>query len=55
MVTALLTVVGPTPIPAAALVRRLPPGMIATPQILCQLAEQHPELEVVSPNRIRKH
>jgi len=54
MVTALLQVVGSTPIPAAALVRRLPAGMIATPQILCQLAEQHPELEVVPPNRIRK-
>lgn len=54
VVTALLQLAKENPIPAAALVRQLPRGILATPDSLCKIAEEHPALEVVPPKRIRK-
>lgn len=54
VLAALLSSVSATPIPAAALVARLPPGVVTTAAALCDLARHHPELELVSGNRIRR-
>ncbi len=51
---ALLQIVGGTPVPAAALVRRMPRGVVVTPAALCQIARNHQDLELVGPNRIRR-
>lgn len=51
---ALLQVVGGAPVPAAALVRRMPRGIVVTPAALCEVARNHPDLELVGSNRIRR-
>lgn len=51
---ALLEIAEDTPVPAAALVRRMPRGLIVTPAGLCKAARRHPLLELVGPNRIRR-
>lgn len=51
---ALLQVAGGAPVPAAALVRRMPRGIVVTPAALCEVARNHPDLELVGPNRIRR-
>lgn len=51
---ALLQVATSTAVPAAALVRRMPRGLIVTPAALCEVARQHPKLEVVGGSRIRR-
>lgn len=45
---------GSTPVPAAALMRRMPRGLVVTPAALCEIARNHPDLELVGPNRIRR-
>ncbi len=52
-VAALLQAAGHTPVPAPALIRRMPRGVIVTPAALCEIARRHPELVLVAPNRIR--
>ena len=51
---ALLKLAESTPVPAAALMRRMPRGLIITPAALCEIARHHPDLELVGPNRIRR-
>jgi len=51
---ALLNAVSDIAIPAAALVKRLPGGVVATAGALCEIARNHPDLELVPPNRIRR-
>ena len=51
---ALLQVAGSAPVPAAALMRRIPRGLVVTPAALCEIARNHPDLELVGPNRIRR-
>jgi hypothetical protein len=51
---ALLSVASPAALPAAALVARLPPGVIATAAGLCEIARTHPSLELLPGNRIRR-
>lgn len=51
---ALLQIVGDVAVPAAALVRQLPRGLIVSPAGLCEAARRHPLLEVVQSNRIRR-
>jgi hypothetical protein len=51
---ALLEVATTNAIPAAALVRRMPRGLVVTPAALCEVARSHPDLELVPPNRIRR-
>ena len=53
-VRALLEIARATPIPAAALMARLPRRVLATPAALCEIARNHPELELVGRNRIRR-
>ena len=52
--SALLALAGPTPMPAAALVARLPPGLIAGAAALLEVAKNHPQLEVIGGSRIRR-
>lgn len=54
VVNALLNVATSAPVPAAALVRRMPRGVVVTPAALCEIARSHPYLELVHPNRIRR-
>jgi hypothetical protein len=54
LAAALLELVGDQPVPAAALVARLPKGVTATAAGLVAAARSHPRLEVVPPNRIRR-
>lgn len=51
---ALLQAAGSAPVPAAALMRRMPRGMVVTPAGLCEIARKHPDLVLVGPNRIRR-
>lgn len=51
---ALLQVAGSNPVPAAALMRRMPQGVLVTPAALCEIARNRPDLELVGPNRIRR-
>lgn len=51
---ALLALAGSSPITAAALVARLPPGVIASAPALIAIAKTHPQLEVIAGNRIRR-
>jgi len=51
---ALLHLATGMPVPAAVLVRRMPRGLVVTPAALCEVARNHPDLEVVGPNRIRR-
>ena len=50
----LLALASPTPVPAAALVARLPPGFIAGAAALIEIAKNHPQLEVIGGSRIRR-
>lgn len=55
LVEALLAVATDRATPAAALVARLPRGVLATPAALCETARCHPAyFELVPPNRIRR-
>lgn len=54
VLTALLSLASASPTPAAALVSRLPPGVVATAAALCDLARNHPDLELIAGNRIRR-
>lgn len=49
---ALLALVTTAPTPAAALVARLPHGVVATATALCDLARGHRDLELLPGNRI---
>lgn len=51
---ALLEAAGTTPVPAAAVMRRMPRGLVVTPAALCEIARNHPDLELVGSNRIRR-
>jgi hypothetical protein len=51
---ALLAIVTNSPIPAAALLSRLPQGVVASAMKLCDIARHHPDLELLSGNRIRR-
>lgn len=53
LVEALLAITSSTPLPAAALVARLPRGVIASAAALCEVARRHPELELLPGSRIR--
>jgi hypothetical protein len=54
VLAALVSIVTSAPIPAAALVARLPPGVVATAAALCDIARNHPDLELIPGNRIRR-
>lgn len=54
IVKALLEVVGSDPVPVSLLIRRMPRGLVVTPAALCEIARQHPSLELVGSNRIRR-
>lgn len=54
VLAALLSIATASPIPAAALVARFPPGVVATAAALCDLARNHPDLELIPGNRIRR-
>jgi hypothetical protein len=41
-------------IPAAALVARLPAGVVASAAALCEIARNHPDLELLPGSRIRR-
>lgn len=51
---ALLALAIPTPVPAAALVARLPRGIVASAAALCEAARRHPNLELLPGSRIRR-
>ncbi|MFO0751264.1 MAG: hypothetical protein U1F43_37190 [Myxococcota bacterium] len=52
LATALLRLAGPSPgAPAAALLARLPPGLIASAPALIEAAKNHPQLEVIGGSR----
>jgi hypothetical protein len=51
---ALLTLATSTPVPAAALVSRLPQGVVASAAALCEAARHHPDLELLPGSRIRR-
>lgn len=51
---ALLSLATSSPVPAAALVRRMPRGVVVTPAALCEIARNHPDLELVGLGRIRR-
>lgn len=51
---ALLSIAISTPLPAAALVARLPPGVVASAAALCEVARRHPDLELLPGGRIRR-
>ena len=50
---ALLSLAGHTPLPAVALVTRLPQGVVASAMKLCDIARRHPDLQLLPGNRIR--
>lgn len=52
-VKALLALATVTPIPAAVFVRKMPPGVLVTPAALCEMARNHPKLELVGAHMIR--
>jgi hypothetical protein len=54
LTTALLAVASTSPVPAAALLARLPRGLLASAAALCEIARRHPDLELLSGNRIRR-
>lgn len=54
VILALKDLVGPRPIPATVLVRRLPRGLIVSPAQLCELARVHSDFELVGSNRIKQ-
>jgi hypothetical protein len=51
---ALLDLATPTAMPAAVFVSRMPRGVVVTPAALCEIARNHPDLELVGSNRIRR-
>ncbi len=51
---ALVALASTQPTPAMALVGRLPPGVVASAAALCDIARQHPELELLPGRRIRR-
>lgn len=51
---ALLARVGTAPTPAAALVARLPRGVVGSAAALCEIAKKHPDLELLPGSRIRR-
>lgn len=51
---ALLSLATSTPLPAAALVGRLPRGVVASAAALCEAARHHPDLELLPGSRIRR-
>lgn len=50
---ALLELVTSTPMPAASFIRKMPKGVVVTPPALCEIARNHPKLELIGSNRIR--
>jgi hypothetical protein len=55
LVDALLAVVIDRPLPAAALLSRLPKGAVTTAAGLYEAARRHPELfDIIPPNRIQR-
>lgn len=51
---ALLAIATTSPLPAAALVMRLPRGVVASAAGLCEAARRHPDLELLPGSRIRR-
>lgn len=51
---ALLSIATSSPLPAAALVARLPRGVVASAAALCEAARRHPDLELLPGSRIRR-
>jgi hypothetical protein len=51
---ALLSIATSQPMPAAALVSRLPRGVVASAAALCEAARRHPDLELLPGSRIRR-
>jgi hypothetical protein len=51
---ALLAIATSSPLPAAALVSRLPRGVVASAAALCEAARHHPDLELLPGSRIRR-
>lgn len=49
---ALLELATSTPMPAASFIRKMPKGVVVTPPALCEIARNHPKLELVGLNRI---
>lgn len=54
LVEALLALASSAPVPAAVLVSRLPPGVVASAAGLCEVARRHPALELLPGSRIRR-
>lgn len=54
LTTALLSIATSSPLPAAALVTRLPRGVVASVAALCEAARRHPDLELLPGSRIRR-
>ncbi len=54
LTAALLSIASSTPVPAAALLRRLPGGVVASAAALCEAARIHPDLELLPGSRIRR-
>jgi hypothetical protein len=51
---ALLAVATSNPLPAAALLARLPAGVVASAAALCEVARRNPHLELIQGSRIRR-
>ena len=51
---ALFSVATTTPLPATALLGRLPGGLVVSAAALCEAASRHAELELLPGNRIRR-
>jgi len=51
---ALLAVANTNPLPAAALLARLPAGVVASAAALCEAARRNPDLELLQGSRIRR-
>jgi hypothetical protein len=51
---ALLSIATSTPLPAAALVSRLPRGIVASAAAVCEAARRHPDLELLPGSRLRR-
>jgi len=51
---ALLSIATNSPLPAAALMARLPRGVVASAAALCEAARRHPDLELLPGSRIRR-
>jgi hypothetical protein len=51
---ALLAVATTNPLPAAALLARLPAGVVASAAALCEAARRNPDLELLQGSRIRR-